>query len=182
MRLLSVESGARVFLDSPCVVDLNASTGNSTYHESGESELGSLGVIIGVIMGLVSSIFINIGQNIQSIGATARPEYQDNPCSSKTWRIGLYIFLFGSIGNQVSFSFAPASVLVPLEAVQFVTNVIFSKFVNKVSAHRTRPVAVTTRHTARLAPSRWARPTLGSLPLLTLSRHHPAGRKRSRTA
>ena len=158
MRLLSVETGTRVLIDSPCVVDFNASTGNSTYHESDESELGATGVIIGVIMGLVSSIFINVGQNIQSLGAMARPEYQNNPCSSKTWRIGLYVFLFGSIGNQVSFTFAPASVLVPLEAVQFVTNVIFSKFVNKVSALRTRPAAVTTHHTARPSPCCLARP------------------------
>ena len=138
---------------SPCVVSFNASTGNST-HESDESDtMGATGVIIGVIMGLVSSIFINIGQNIQALGATETEDAKEHPCSSKTWRIGLYVFLFGSIGNQVSFSFAPASVLVPLEAVQFVTNVIFSKFVNKVSAPLTRPAAVTTRHTARPTPS-----------------------------
>ena len=123
------------FLPHPCAVSFNASTGNSTYGVSEEADgMGTMGVIIGVVMGLTSSIFINIGQNIQALGATETEDAKDHPCSNKTWRIGLYVFLFGSIGNQVSFSFAPASVLVPLEAVQFVTNVIFSKFVNKVSA------------------------------------------------
>ena len=52
------------------------------------------------------------------------------PCESRTWAIGLSIFIFGSLVNFLAFAFAPATVLVALEAVQYVSNVAFNRFVN----------------------------------------------------
>ena len=45
--------------------------------------------------------------------------------------IGTVIFVCGSLLTFGSFAFAPQSVLAPLEAVQFVSNVFFSKFILK---------------------------------------------------
>ena len=44
---------------------------------------------------------------------------------------GTFVFVFGSLLTFGSFAFAPQSVLAPLEAVQFVSNVFFSKFILK---------------------------------------------------
>lgn len=45
--------------------------------------------------------------------------------------VGTFIFIFGSLINFAAFAFAPASVLAPLEAIQFVTNILFGRFVHK---------------------------------------------------
>ena len=46
---------------------------------------------------------------------------------SRTWCIGTAIFVSGSLLNFASYGFAAQSLLSCLEAVQFVTNVIFSR-------------------------------------------------------
>ena len=89
-------------------------------------------VAIGIMIGLISSIGINVGQNLQSIGMKSSPEAQENPCSSRTWIIGLAIFVTGSLGNMVAMAFASASILVPLESSQFVTNIFFSQFILRI--------------------------------------------------
>jgi hypothetical protein len=143
MRRLQ-EPGTRVLLDLPCEdseVGSGDSGSNVTYHSVDGSELGATGIVIGIIMGLCSSVLINTGQNLQANGLTATPEAKDNPCQSKTWRLGLLVFIIGSFGNFAAFTFAPASVLVPLEAVQFVTNVVFNKCINKVTQSSTATTA-----------------------------------------
>ena len=89
-------------------------------------------VLLGIMMGLVSSVAINIGQNLQSLGGK-EPGAAEKPCSSRTWVTGLTIFATGSIGNMVAMAFASATILVPLESSQFVTNLIFSRLVNDVA-------------------------------------------------
>lgn len=84
-------------------------------------------VPLGIIVGLISSIGINMGQNIQALGQKTEAQ-RAKPCTSKVWITGLTIFVVGSIGNMVAMAFASASILVPLESSQFVTNVLFSKF------------------------------------------------------
>ncbi|KAL1527164.1 hypothetical protein AB1Y20_015844 [Prymnesium parvum] len=91
----------------------------------------SSSTLIGVIMGLSASVGINSGQNIQAIGLSASEAVRARPYTSRTWLIGLVVFLTGSFLNFAAFSFAASSILVPLEAVQFVTNVCFNKCVNK---------------------------------------------------
>jgi len=90
---------------------------------------GDLDVIIGIAIGLFSSVAINIGQNIQALGAK-EPGADVNPCTSTKWRVGVTIFATGAIGNMVAMAFASATILVPLESSQFFTNVLFSKYVN----------------------------------------------------
>ena len=51
---------------------------------------------------------------------------------SKLWAIGCSLFITSSIVNFLALTLAPASILVPLEAVQFICNVAFGKFVRKL--------------------------------------------------
>jgi hypothetical protein len=81
---------------------------------SGEDDSGAT-VAIGIFIGLVASIGINLGQNIQNTNA-------DDPMKAGRWRFGFIIFVASAIANFVAFAFAPASVLAPLEGAQFVTN------------------------------------------------------------
>lgn len=91
----------------------------------------SSSTVIGVLMGLVASVGINSGQNLQALGLSVSEEVRSRPYTSKTWCLGMAVFITGSMLNFAAFSFAASSILVPLEAVQFVTNVGFNKFVNK---------------------------------------------------
>lgn len=113
-----------------CTVNQTLHIGNGTYitHEMCvvcDTE-GSGGlVILGILIGLLASVGINLGQNIQALGAkeaqaiaTAKGLQESNPCSSKKWIVGLTIFIVGSLGNMVAMAFASATILVPLESSQ----------------------------------------------------------------
>lgn len=69
---------------------------------------------LGIALGCVGSISINIGNNLQSRGLD-----ELNP-SQSTWLLGTVIFFVASIIQFVAFAFAPASVVAPLESLQFV--------------------------------------------------------------
>ena len=98
-------------------------------------EMPPWGFVVGVLMGVVGSIGINIGQNLQAAGIMQMPE-DGKPLQSRLWLIGLAVFIGFSLVNFAAFALAPASILTPLESIQFVTNVFYNKFVNRV--HITR--------------------------------------------
>jgi hypothetical protein len=84
---------------------------------SGESDADSSGSVpFGIALGLVASVGINLGQNLQN---TAENH------NVRLWSLGFALFVFSSVANFVSFAFAPASVLAPLEGAQFVTNFVY---------------------------------------------------------
>ena len=140
--------------------------------------------ILGVTLGLLGSIAINTGNNVQSLGLknlkegksydsgieikksflpdfrrqrrkTAPSDLQvtcneisvkgkdlnkeskAHPCSSMTWMIGTIIFVSGSLLNFASYAFAAQSMLASLESIQFVTNLIFGKFMLKANVTKT---------------------------------------------
>lgn len=84
-------------------------------------------------MGVFGSIGINFGQNLQADGIQGLPvELRETmPHKSHKWRVGMAIFILFSIVNFAALAFAPASILVPLESIQFVTNVAYSYFVHR---------------------------------------------------
>ena len=134
--------------------------------------------VLGVTLGLLGSIAINTGNNIQSLGLkqaqgkvtsvepsthgipdkdtaplpkkhlipwlspkgikTAPYDNDDefsvvtvakqSPLLSLTWIIGTFIFVTGSLLNFASYAFAAQSMLASLESIQFVTNLLFGKF------------------------------------------------------
>lgn len=111
---------------------------------SGEAPLWALGLFFG----LLGSVCINTGNNIQSLGlhelaeldeadkdralakGEAPPEPRE-PGESRVWKAGTTVFVTGALLNFASYAFAPSAMLAPLEAIQFVTNIFFSKFMLK---------------------------------------------------
>lgn len=118
-------------------------------------------VVYGVILGLSGSIFINVGNNIQStamhqlevaemkkqMDQGEHPELNQNiePSKSKLWIFGTCTFVMGSLLNFLSYSYAPQCILASLESIQFVTNVLYAKFITKnvISWKMTAGVIVT---------------------------------------
>merc|ERR1719193_3026627 len=92
-------------------------------------------VALGVVLGLVGSIAINTGNNLQSLGMQqledSESDEEVNICSSRTWLMGTVIFVTGALLNFASYGFAAQSTLASLESIQFVTNLFFSKFLLK---------------------------------------------------
>ena len=100
--------------------------------EEGDSE--SWSVIVGIMLGLGASIGINVGNNIQSLAMGKEVDDDDflgKKRKKKMFIGGTVLFASASIVNFVAFAFAPAAVLAPLEAIQFVSNLIFNRFVCK---------------------------------------------------
>lgn len=98
---------------------------------SGEAEGGAT-VAFGIAIGLVASVGINLGQNIQNTNA-------DDPRKARSWWFGFVIFVFSAIANFVAFAFAPASVLAPLEGAQFVTNFVYGLCKRNKALYNTEP-------------------------------------------
>jgi len=92
----------------------------------------SWSLYVGVAMSFCAQPGINIGQNIQADGLTALPEEDrlTRPYKSKLWVMGLIAFIGFSLLNFVALSFAPANILLPLECIQFVSNVGYAYFVH----------------------------------------------------
>lgn len=145
--------------------------------------------VLGVTLGLLGSVAINTGNNIQSLGLKGLKDANDSasipknrksfrlrqlndrrktaplcvsdssdekaavevlpdndsqnelrrakPCSSITWVIGTVVFVSGSLLNFASYAFAAQSMLASLESIQFVTNLIFGKFMLKANVTKT---------------------------------------------
>lgn len=105
---------------------------------------------IGVVLCAFGSIALNFGNNIQSLALQGRhsdvKKSTDVGNVSKTedcngekhvvnkplFYTGTAIFVTGSLTTFAAFAFAAQSMLAPIEAVQFVSNVIFAKFVHGV--------------------------------------------------
>lgn len=52
------------------------------------------------------------------------------PSQSRTWCVGTVVFVGGSLLNFASYTLAAQSLLASLEAIQFVSNLVFGKFVH----------------------------------------------------
>lgn len=87
---------------------------------------------LGVIIHIVGSVGINIGQNLQALALSKMDKQQAmRPHKSKLWVIGMAVFAVSSIVTFGALALAPASVLIPLESVQFIVNIAFNKIVCK---------------------------------------------------
>jgi hypothetical protein len=96
---------------------------------SGDDSSGNSLFFLGVLMGLYGSIGVNTGQNLQSsefFGNAGEAESNRTPSNRRWFIIGTTIFASAAIINFVAFSFAPTSVLQPLEGSQFIANVVFN--------------------------------------------------------
>ena len=114
------------------MVDNITHVGNTSSHDLAACDTGCSGsycMPLGIIIHVVGSVGINIGQNLQAMGLEALgPSMMHKPCSSKLWVIGMTTFIIASLVTFGALALASASVLVPLESIQFVVNLIFGKF------------------------------------------------------
>jgi len=108
----------------------NGSNTNTTLYSAPVVPTNGATIVVGIIMGLTASVGINLGNNIQAV-ALGRMTKEGLEKKPKLWWMGTLMFAFASIINFAAFPFAPAAVLAPLESIQFVTNLIFARFVNK---------------------------------------------------
>lgn len=60
--------------------------------------------------------------------------------------LGSVVFFVASLIQFAAFAFAPASVVAPLESLQFIANIAFGKFVNKQRTPSSRALARSRRH------------------------------------
>ena len=87
---------------------------------------------LGIALGCIGSLSINLGNNLQAKGLQTKQSSSDGGGGDKTlWAIGTAVFVMATLINFTAFGFAPASVVAPLESLQFVANLFFAKFVNK---------------------------------------------------
>jgi len=107
-------------------------------HECESGCTGSYCMPMGVVIHVLGSVGINIGQNLQALAleqleesAKAENGLERKPWKSKLWVAGMAIFAIASIITFGALALASASVLVPLESVQFIVNLLFGKFVRK---------------------------------------------------
>ena len=126
---------------APVVVAMNSSSNatNVTGVPLECNPLPSWGPPVGIFMGVIGSVGINVGQNLQATGMQSLPEeLRMKPHNSKVWIIGLTIFISFSLINFAALALAPASVLTPIESIQFVNNIVWNRAVNKKAISRRR--------------------------------------------
>ncbi|XP_076925822.1 putative magnesium transporter NIPA8 [Bidens hawaiensis] len=97
--------------------------------------------VIGAFINLFGSIVINFGTNLLKLGHDERERHSIlgeginiktilRPIISfQSWRIGILFFAFGNALNFISFGYAAQSLLSALGSVQFVSNIVFARFV-----------------------------------------------------
>ena len=125
-----------------------------TDEERDTVELPLWSIALGLVLGLLGSIAINTGNNLQSMGLQELQKKEeldelDNggsdgaekparaPSESRTWVVGTTVFVTGALLNFASYAFAPSVMLAPLESIQFVTNIIeFTTVIMKVNQRR----------------------------------------------
>ena len=121
--------------------------GDSGIDDSGNSHMWLLGVVIN----LIGSLSINLSTNFIKLAHTrnqrTQAESPDEPQpklfsapkkwwnykgnGNRIWLVSIIVFAVANIANFASFAFAAQSLLAALGSVQFISNVVFSKLVNK---------------------------------------------------
>ena len=85
---------------------------------------------LGIAIHVIGSVGINLGQNLQALGLERLgAEGLHRPCTSKLWVTGMTVFIISSLVTFSALALASASVLVPLESIQFLVNLLFGRFV-----------------------------------------------------
>jgi hypothetical protein len=79
---------------------------------------------VGVLLSIGASLFGNLGQNVQKLAQDKNPEkeYIHLPA----WWVGLGLVCFGSIGDIVSLTFAPQSVVMPVGSFTLAANIFLA--------------------------------------------------------
>lgn len=108
--------------------------------------------VTGVTINVFGSLSVNLSTNLIKLSHTKNyvvslehgpcPKFSRSPirwwkyCGNKLWLFAIILFAIGNIANFASFAFAAQSLLSALGCIEFVSNVAFSKFVNKEKISR----------------------------------------------
>jgi drug/metabolite transporter (DMT)-like permease len=110
--------------------------------------------LIGVVINICGSLSVNLSTNLIKLAHSKNytatlhhgpcPKFRQSPRSwwrfsgsgNQIWLFSILLFALGNIANFASFAFAAQSLLSALDSVQFISNVAFSKFVNKEKISR----------------------------------------------
>jgi magnesium transporter len=97
--------------------------------------------LLGMFMNISGSVMVNFGTNLMKSAHNLALEDNESEeteeanaksfSSPTIWKIGMSIFVIGSLVNFASFAFAAQSLLAALGTVQFISNVFFAKFILK---------------------------------------------------
>ncbi|WMV10889.1 hypothetical protein MTR67_004274 [Solanum verrucosum] len=87
--------------------------------------------VIGALINLLGSIFINFGTNLLKLAHDERnSRARMKPIIYfQAWRIGILFFTIGNCLNFISFGYAAQSLLAALGSIQFISNIGFAYFV-----------------------------------------------------
>lgn len=93
--------------------------------------------IFGMSLNILGSVMVNFGTNLMKSAHNIVRDQKSSSVNSpagerysvQIWRVGMAVFVIGSLVNFASFAFAAQSLLAALGTVQFVSNVIFAKCV-----------------------------------------------------
>mmetsp|Transcript_2215 Transcript_2215/g.3936 ORF Transcript_2215/g.3936 Transcript_2215/m.3936 type:complete len:399 (-) Transcript_2215:322-1518(-) len=100
---------------------------------------------LGALIYMGGSICINFGSNVVRLSHEKLkkiPAHQQPPIYKRyLWMTGFLIFFSGNIFNFVGFMFGAQSLLVALGSVQFVSNLLFARFINKENITRRSVIA-----------------------------------------
>ncbi|KAM3358460.1 putative magnesium transporter NIPA8 [Capsicum galapagoense] len=98
--------------------------------------------VIGALINLLGSIFINFGTNLLKLGHDERKKLfvlsnfgtRMKPIIYfQAWRVGILFFAIGNCLNFISFGYAAQSLLAALGSIQFISNIGFAYFMlNKI--------------------------------------------------
>ena len=141
LAVLTTRASAGRFLDEEASGDAGYLVDDSPPSPATTTLAEYLLMGLGILLGLLGSILINVGNNVQAVGMgmveeqKKRAEQGGPPPTRRAkriWTAGTITFVIGSVINFAAFAFASAAVLAPLEAIQFVSNLIFARYVTKV--------------------------------------------------
>ncbi|KAG5627386.1 hypothetical protein H5410_012604 [Solanum commersonii] len=87
--------------------------------------------VIGALINLLGSVFINFGTNLLKLAHDERNlRARMKPIIYfQAWRIGILFFTIGNCLNFISFGYAAQSLLAALGSIQFISNIGFAYFV-----------------------------------------------------
>eukprot|EP00756_Hemistasia_phaeocysticola_P008380 Hpha_TRINITY_DN14605_c0_g1::TRINITY_DN14605_c0_g1_i1::g.48557::m.48557 len=117
---------------------------SSSSSDSGGSDCETCSTtwLFGALINILGSVSINLSVNLikrannkrDDMVEAARKAGQGDPDinikSLMIWRVGVTLFVIGNIMNFGSFALAAQSLLAALGCIQFVTNVIFARYIN----------------------------------------------------
>jgi uncharacterized membrane protein len=90
---------------------------------------------IGIVLSILGSVGTNLGVNLQKLAINQRlmlaPSQRRRLSHTPLWLLGLFVFLSSNVTGFFSYRYAAQSVLAGLSSLQFLSHVVFARFILK---------------------------------------------------